>query len=77
MAKVVMNHGSGGEIMQEFLAKHVTAHFPKMKTEIPLDSFDDSAVVDDVVFTTDGHTVVALYGIADIAPGIITLNIEH
>ena len=61
MAKVVMNHGSGGEIMQEFLAKHVTSHFPKMKAEIPLDSFDDSAVVDDVVFTTDGHTVKPLF----------------
>ena len=61
MAKVIMNHGSGGEIMQEFLAKHVTAHFPKMDYEIPLDSFDDSAVVDDIVFTTDGHTVKPLF----------------
>lgn len=61
MAKVIMNHGTGGEIMQEFLAKHVTSHFPKMKAEVPLDSFDDSAVVDDVVFTTDGHTVKPLF----------------
>lgn len=61
MAKVVMNHGSGGEIMQEFLAKHVTSHFPKMDSEVPLDSFDDSAVVDGVVFTTDGHTVKPLF----------------
>ena len=42
MAKVIMNHGTGGEIMQEFLAKHVTSHFPKMKSEVPLSSFDDS-----------------------------------
>lgn len=61
MAKVVMNHGAGGELMQEFLAKHITSHFPKMKAEVPLDSFDDSAVVDDVVFTTDGHTVKPLF----------------
>ena len=61
MAKVVMNHGSGGEVMQEFLAKHITSHFPKMKAEVPLDSFDDSAVIDDVVFTTDGHTVKPLF----------------
>jgi hydrogenase expression/formation protein HypE len=61
MAKVIMNHGAGGEIMQEFISKHVTAHFPKMKAEVPLDSFDDSAVVDDVVFTTDGHTVRPLF----------------
>jgi len=56
-----MNHGAGGELMQEFLAKHITSHFPKMKAEVPLDSFDDSAVVDDVVFTTDGHTVKPLF----------------
>ena len=61
MAKVIMNHGTGGEIMQEFLAEHVTSHFPKMKAEVPLDSFDDSAVVDDIVFTTDGHTVKPLF----------------
>ena len=53
MAKVIMNHGTGGEIMQEFLAKHVTSQFPQMKSEVPLSSFDDSAVVDDIVFTTD------------------------
>lgn len=43
--------------MQEFLSKHITCHFPKMNSEIPLDAYDDSAVVDDVVFTIDGHTV--------------------
>ena len=47
--------------MQEFISKHITSHFPKMKTEIPLDSLDDSAVVDDVVFTIDGHTVQPLF----------------
>ena len=43
--------------MQEFISKHITSHFPKMDTEVPLDALDDSAVVDDVVFTIDGHTV--------------------
>ena len=43
-----MNHGAGGELMQEFLSKHITSHFPKMKAEVPLDSMDDSAVVDDM-----------------------------
>lgn len=57
MSKIIMNHGAGGEIMQEFLSKHIINHFPKMKSEVPLDSFDDSAVVDDIVFTIDGHTV--------------------
>lgn len=57
MSKIVMNHGAGGEVMQEFLSKHIVSHFPKMKAEVPLDSMDDSAVVDDIVFTIDGHTV--------------------
>ena len=57
MAKLTMNHGSGGEIMQDFISKHVTAHFPKMDFQVPLDALDDSAVIDDIVFTSDGHTV--------------------
>ena len=61
MAKLTMNHGSGGEIMQEFISKHVTAHFPKMDFQVPLDALDDSAVIDDIVFTSDGHTVKPLF----------------
>lgn len=61
MSKVVMNHGAGGELMQEFLTKHIICNFPKMKGEVPLDSMDDSAVVDDIVFTIDGHTVKPLF----------------
>ncbi|MCQ2079417.1 MAG: hydrogenase expression/formation protein HypE [archaeon] len=61
MSKVVMNDGAGGELMQEFISKHITSHFPKMNTEIPLDALDDSAVVDDIVFTIDGHTVNPLF----------------
>ena len=61
MVKVVMNDGAGGELMQEFISKHITSHFPKVKTEIPLDSLDDSAVVDGIVFTIDGHTVQPLF----------------
>lgn len=61
MAKVVMNDGAGGELMQEFISKHITSHFPRVKTEIPLDSLDDSAVVDGIVFTIDGHTVHPLF----------------
>jgi hydrogenase expression/formation protein HypE len=57
MPKVIMNHGAGGELMQEFLSKHIVSHFPKMQSDVPLDSMDDSAVVDGIVFTIDGHTV--------------------
>lgn len=61
MAKIVMNHGAGGETMQDFLSKHVISHYPKMSSDIPLDSLDDSAVIDGIVFTTDGHTVKPLF----------------
>lgn len=61
MAKIVMNHGAGGETMQEFLSKHVLSHYSKMESDVPLDSLDDSAVVDGIVFTTDGHTVKPLF----------------
>ncbi len=61
MQKVIMNDGAGGELMQEFISKHITSHFPKMNSEIPLEALDDSAVVDDVVFTIDGHTVNPLF----------------
>ena len=57
MPKIIMNHGAGGEIMQEFLSKHIVSHFPKAVSDVPLDSMDDSAVIDGIVFTIDGHTV--------------------
>jgi len=57
MPKIIMNHGAGGEIMQEFLSKHIVSHFPKVNSDVPLDSMDDSAVIDDIVMTIDGHTV--------------------
>lgn len=43
--------------MQEFISNHIVCHFPKVKADVPLDSMDDSAVIDGIVFTTDGHTV--------------------
>jgi len=57
MPKIIMNHGAGGEIMQEFLSKHIISHFPKAGADVPLEAMDDSAVVEDIVFTIDGHTV--------------------
>jgi len=61
MKRVTMGHGAGGELMQELIAKHVVPFLPRLKTEVPLDSFDDSAVVDGIVFTTDAHTVKPLF----------------
>lgn len=61
MKRVTMGHGAGGEMMQELIHTHIIPFLPKMIGEVPLHSFDDSAVVDGVVFTTDGHTVKPLF----------------
>ncbi|MCU0861849.1 MAG: AIR synthase related protein, partial [Methanomassiliicoccales archaeon] len=61
MKRVTMGHGAGGEMMQELIHTHIIPFMPKMASDVPLQSFDDSAVVDGVVFTTDGHTVKPLF----------------
>jgi hydrogenase expression/formation protein HypE len=61
MKRVTMGHGAGGEMMQELITRHIAPQLPRFPTEVPLDSFDDAAVCDDVVFTTDGHTVKPLF----------------
>jgi hydrogenase expression/formation protein HypE len=61
MKRVIMGHGAGGELMHELLSMHIMPFLPQFPVEVPLRSFDDSAVVDDVVFTTDGHTVKPLF----------------
>jgi len=47
--------------MQELIHSHIIPFLPQVKGEVPLHSFDDSAVVDGIVFTTDGHTVKPLF----------------
>ncbi len=54
---MIMNHGAGGELMQEFVSRHVLSHLQGRASEVPLEALDDSAVIDGIVFTTDGHTV--------------------
>lgn len=47
--------------MHELLSLHIIPFLPQFTVEVPLRSFDDSAVVDDVVFTMDGHTIKPLF----------------
>ncbi|MDH7508839.1 MAG: hydrogenase expression/formation protein HypE [Methanomassiliicoccales archaeon] len=61
MNRVTMGHGAGGELMQELIGKHIVPFLPDFPVEVPLKSFDDSAVVDGIVFTTDAHTVKPLF----------------
>jgi len=59
--RITMGHGAGGEMMQELVAEHIAPFLPDVAIEVPLRSFDDSAVVDGIVFTTDAHTVKPLF----------------
>jgi hydrogenase expression/formation protein HypE len=57
MKRIKMGHGAGGEMMHELIDSHIAPFLPVFPVDVPLRSFDDSAVVDGIVFTTDSHTV--------------------
>jgi len=57
--KIKLAHGAGGEQMDTLIKEKILKYFKTASkdVEIPLSFLDDSAVVDDIVFTTDSHTV--------------------
>jgi hydrogenase expression/formation protein HypE len=57
--KIKLAQGAGGEMMDKLIKKHILKYFGKTSesAEIPLSMLDDSAVIDNIVFTTDSHTV--------------------
>ena len=57
--KIKLAQGAGGEMMDKLIKKQILKYFEKASStaEIPLSMLDDSAVVDDIVFSTDSHTV--------------------
>ena len=57
--KIKLAHGAGGEQMDRLIKEKILKYFKTSSenVEIPLSFLDDSAVVDDIVFTTDSHTV--------------------
>jgi hydrogenase expression/formation protein HypE len=67
---IKLEHGAGGEGMHELL-KLVLKYFDfsavrgdngsNVAIEVPLEALDDSAVVEQIVFTTDSHTVKPLF----------------
>ena len=63
---LTMSHGAGGAVMQDMIAKLIVPILSNRKWKrsgirVPLDALDDSAVVDDIVFTTDSHTVKPIF----------------
>ena len=56
--KIKLSQGAGGEQMDLLIKEKILKYFTKNeKAEIPLSMLDDAAVIEDIVFSTDSHTV--------------------
>jgi len=57
--RISLSQGAGGELMDNLIKEKILNHFnyKSKKIEVPLSMLDDAAVVDDIVFSTDSHTV--------------------
>jgi hydrogenase expression/formation protein HypE len=56
--KIKLAQGAGGQMMDKLIKEKILKYFEKESTaEISLSMLDDSAVIDDIVFSTDSHTV--------------------
>ncbi len=56
--KIKLAQGAGGELMDNLIKDKILKYFVKQDTsEVPLSMLDDAAVIDDIVFSTDSHTV--------------------
>ena len=47
--------------MEGFIKQYILKSFSSSSGEVPLDMLDDAAVIDDIVFSTDSHTVHPLF----------------
>ena len=57
-SKITLAQGAGGELMDQFIKQSILKYFKKQGTaEVSLAALDDAAVIDDIVFSTDSHTV--------------------
>ena len=61
MERITMAHGAGGTIMSELIKNHVLKHLGGSSAEVPLEALDDSAVIDNIVLTSDSHAVKPLF----------------
>ncbi len=59
--RIQLAHGAGGERMEGFIKQYILKSFSSSSGEVPLDMLDDAAVIDDIVFSTDSHTVHPLF----------------
>ena len=54
---IKLSQGAGGELMDKLIKENILKYFSKKNGEVTLSMLDDSAVIDDIVFSTDSHTV--------------------
>ena len=59
--KIKLAHGAGGSLMQDFIDKYIVNYFGGSNYEVPLEALDDSAVVNDLAFTSDSHAVKPIF----------------
>jgi hydrogenase expression/formation protein HypE len=57
--KIRLGQGAGGQLMDKLIKEKILKYFSKNQgnAEISLAMLDDSSVMDDIVFTTDSHTI--------------------
>lgn len=57
--KIKLAQGAGGEMMDKLIKQKILKYFSdeSKQGEVSLSMLDDSAVIDDIVFSTDSHTV--------------------
>ncbi len=55
--KIKLSQGAGGEQMDLLIKDKILKYFNKKTGEVTLSMLDDSAVIDDIVFSTDSHTI--------------------
>jgi len=57
--KISLAQGAGGELMDNLIKEKIIRYFNNKlsNSEVTLSMLDDAAVIDDIVFTTDSHTI--------------------
>ena len=56
--KITLAQGAGGELMDQLIKQSILKYFTNQgSAEVSLKNLDDAAVINDIVFSTDSHTV--------------------
>ncbi len=59
--RINMNMGAGGEAMQALLRDIILSKLKDPRPEVGVEAMDDSGIIDNIVMSTDGHTVKPLF----------------